>query len=112
MPGKHSRAKGAGYEREIANFLKSYGYDAKRSGQYQSQSSDAAPDVSGFPPFWVECKRMKRIVIHGWMQQAIESSQPADIPIVICRGDGKSSLVVIDLEDFMDAIEGEDNADR
>ena len=106
MPGKHSRGKGSGYEREIANYLKSFGYDAKRTGQYQSQTGNAAPDVSGLPGFWIECKRMKNIAIHKWMQQAIDASNLDDIPIVVCRGDNKESLVVIDLDDFMDVLRG------
>lgn len=104
MGGRKSRTKGRGYEIEIRDLLRSYGYDAKRSGHRQVQIGDGSPDVSGLPGFHPECKRRKGISIYKWIEQAEETEKEGRTPIVFCRGDHKESLVILRAVDFLDLI--------
>ena len=106
MGGRHSRRKGAQYERDIANLLKKHGYSkAVRSGHRQAQIGDGSGDVSGLPGFHIECKRVKRIGrIYDWMDQADRTCQSDDVRLVVCRADQRENLVVMRLGDFLEII--------
>lgn len=102
---KSQRDKGAGYERELcAYFSDRLGRVVKRN---IGQARDGGDDIT-IGKFRIEAKRRKRIGnIYGWRQQVIEASQPEDMPVVICRGDGKESLVILGLDDFTYLLRGE-----
>jgi hypothetical protein len=62
---------------------------------------DKGHDID-LPGFAIEAKRMARIgKVYEWMEQAVEQAKSADMPVVICRADGKESLVIVRLPDFV-----------
>lgn len=100
----NSRDKGKRFEREIANYLKEHGYDARRSAQYCGNTGDAA-DVVGLPGFHIECKHQERMCLYDWMDQAVRDSEKSgDTPIVIHKQNRKDTLVSMRLDDFMNII--------
>lgn len=65
----NSRQKGARGERELANVLKSYGYeDSRRGQQYCGSNGDA--DVVGLSGIHIECKRVEKLNLEKAMEQA------------------------------------------
>ena len=56
----NSKDKGKRFERDIANYLKEHGFDARRSAQYCGNTGDAA-DVVGLPGFHIECKHQEKM---------------------------------------------------
>lgn len=92
--GKMQRNKGAGYEREVCALLSDIlGREVKRN---IGQARDGGDDIT-VGPFRVECKRRAKVGnLYEWMAQVEAASKPGDIPVVICRGDGKKSLAVLD----------------
>lgn len=97
----NSKDKGARYEREIANILKTYGYDARRSAQYCGKSEESA-DVVGVPHIHIECKHYaNRAFDYSWMEQSIRDAH-GKVPVVIHRTDNKYNLVTMRLDDFID----------
>lgn len=100
----NSKDKGKRFEREIANYLKERGYDARRSAQYCGNTGDAA-DVVGLPGFHIECKHQEKMHLYDWMEQAIrDSAKSGDTPIVIHKQNRKDTLVTMRLDDFMNLI--------
>lgn len=100
----NSRDKGARFEREIANALKEYGYDARRTAQYCGNTGDAS-DVVGLPGFHIECKHQEKMHLYDWMEQAVrDSATTVETPIVIHKQNRKDTLVTMRFEDFMDVI--------
>lgn len=100
----NSKDKGKRFEREIANYLKERGYDARRSAQYCGNTGDAA-DVVGLPGFHIECKHQEKMHLYDWMEQAIrDSAKSEDTPIVIHKQNRKETLVTMRLDDFMNLI--------
>ena len=69
----NSRQKGARGEREAAELLRSYGFDAKRGVQYQGgpDSPDVKCDALGYH---VEIKRVERLVLDDAIKQARNES--------------------------------------
>ena len=65
----NSREKGARGERELAEFLRGYGYDSRRGQQYSGANGDA--DVVGLPGIHIECKRVEKTAINDWLEQAV-----------------------------------------
>jgi Holliday junction resolvase len=100
------RTKGATYEREIVNQIKdTLGIDVSRN---LTQTRDSGADIL-LDGYVIECKRRASISVYKWMEQAEDSCTFAQRPIVICRGDGKGSLVIMNLEDFLPLLGNELN---
>lgn len=93
--GLKSRRKGAAYEREIANAI-----GAKRN---IGQARDGGDDIT-HEGYRIECKRRARLgPMEGWMQQAVASCKDGDTPVVVCRGDGGESLVILRFTDWVES---------
>lgn len=100
----NSRNKGARGERELAELLRGYGYEARRGQQFSGANGDA--DVVGLPGYHIECKRVERLNIDEAMAQSIRDARENEIPIVCHRKDRKGWLVTIRFEDFMEVLNG------
>lgn len=99
----NSNRKGKVYEREIAAYLRDHGYtDAHRGQQYHGGAD--SPDVVGLDGFHIEAKRTERFDLYGALEQSRRDAGDGEIPIVIHRKNGKESVVVIALDDFMEVI--------
>lgn len=83
MAGRRSRNKGAAFEREIARRLRVVWPDARR-GIGQARSASEVSDVEG-TPYWIECKRCKKVNVKAAIKQAYEAREKQALhrPIVI-----------------------------
>lgn len=83
--GKLSRRKGRSHEQEVARLLrKVYGEGVKRG--WQARRGEDASDIEG-TPWWVECKRHRRVNVQAAFAQAEEARKRA--------GDGRPSLLAV-----------------
>ncbi len=90
---KSQRTKGATYEREVCALLSDIlGREVKRN---IGQSRDGGDDIT-IGHFRIECKRRARISVYEWLEQAEAAAKLGETPVVICRGDGKKSLAILD----------------
>lgn len=97
----NSKDKGKRFEREIANLLKDYGYDARRTAQYCGNTGDAS-DVVGLPGIHIECKAQEQMRLYEWMQQAIRDSEKSGkMPTVFHKKNYADILVTMRLDDWM-----------
>ena len=101
---KLAKDRGASYEREVCKALS----DALGSKvtRVLGQARDGGSDID-LGPFMIECKRRRKIAIYEWMEQAKVSSKGEKMPVVICRGDGKESLVIFRLDDAIKLMQNE-----
>lgn len=95
----NSKAKGKNGENELANLLKQFGYNTRRSVQYCGANGDA--DVVGIEGLHIECKRVERLNIDEAMEQARRDAREGEIPVVMHRKNRKKWLATVDLEEFM-----------
>lgn len=101
-----SREKGKRYEREIANWLKEHGYDARRTAQYCGNTGDAS-DVVGLPGIHIECKHVERANLHAWVDQAIRDSEgTGNLPCVFWKQNRMPQLVIMRRDDWLKLYEG------
>lgn len=119
--GKMSRNKGKVGERQLAGYLKEYGYDCRRGQQFSGKNGDA--DVVGLPGIHIECKRVERLNIEDAMAQSRRDARTDEIPVVMHRKNNCKWLVTMDLEQWINlynewntagipfAEEGEDNGE-
>ena len=96
----NSRNKGKRGELELANLLKSYGYETRRGVQYSGINGDA--DVVGLPGIHIECKRVEKLNIETAMDQSIRDARYGEVPTVMHRKNGKQWLVTMTLVDWME----------
>lgn len=68
--GRRSKNKGKTGERELANKLKDYGYNVRRSVQYNGKQEEGQPDLVGLEGIHVECKRVEKLNIYNAIDQA------------------------------------------
>ena len=95
----NSKQKGKAGELELSRKLKEYGYDAKRSVQYNGKDGQA--DVLGLPSIHIECKRVERLNLYDAMEQAKRDAKNGGAPTVFHRKNRSNWLVTMELDDFM-----------
>lgn len=104
VQGKASRDKGKRFERDIANFFKSYGIAARRTAQYCGKTGQAG-DVEGVPSVHIECKFVEKLNLEVAYAQSVRDAEAAgrsEIPIVIYKKSRKPAMVTMALEDWID----------
>ena len=100
----NGKRKGKEGELELAHKLKEYGYDAKRSVQYNGKDGQA--DVLGLPHIHIECKRVEKLNIYDAIAQAKRDAKNGDFPTVFHRKNRCNWLVTMELDEFMKLYEG------
>ena len=101
----NNREKGKRGEREFAEFLRSLGFEARRTQQYSGTAGTADVDSSAEGIHW-EVKRRTGIASLRFMEQADRDSLES-IPVVAMREDrGEWHLMIQgkDLEKFVSRI--------
>jgi len=98
MGGRASRAKGATFERKVAEIFREIYPEARRG--YQRRSGSDEPDVAG-TPWWIECKVGKGTpqVYRAWWQ-AMEATDGRAC-MVVSKQDRTEILVTLQLADLM-----------
>lgn len=107
--GRMSRNKGKTGERELANILKAHGYDARRTQQYCGANGDA--DVVGLPGVHIEVKRTESLSLYTALEQAESDAREGEIPVVFHRRNRKRWVAIMELENFLNMYQGEQNVD-
>ncbi len=95
----NSRTKGKVAEREIANILKGYGYDAHRGQQYSGLQGDA--DVVGVDGIHIEVKRREQFSDEPSLQQAERDARKGEIPVVFYRRSREKWKATMRMDMFM-----------
>lgn len=96
----NSRKKGARGEREIAEILRGYGYEARRSAQYCGNTGDAA-DVVGVAGLHIEVKYREQVRDEMYIEQAEHDARKGDLPLVFYRRSREQWKALLRLDTFM-----------
>jgi hypothetical protein len=107
VPRLNSKAKGAAYEREVADYLSGrLGARVQRTrSTIDGDGAQGAYDLAGLDGLAPECKRVEAIRLHEFFAQAVRNATGGRIPVVITRRNRVAtgdSLVVLKLSDFTD----------
>lgn len=96
----NSRSKGARGERELAEFLRGFGIEARRGQQFHGGVD--SPDVvcDGLPGFHLECKRVEAGNPYNWLAQS-ERDAGAKVPLVVHKRNRQDWIVILNLSDFL-----------
>lgn len=99
----NSKQKGKRGELELANYLKSKGFTARRTQQYAG-NKDGTSDVlcKELENFHIEVKRVEKLNLSEAMEQSMHDAELENkIPIVVHRKNRESWKVTINLDDFL-----------
>jgi Holliday junction resolvase len=96
----NSKQKGAAGERELARKLREYGYDVRRSVQYNGKAEDGQADLVGLPHIHIECKRTEALRLYDAVDQA-KRDATGEIPVVFHRKNNCEWLAILPLDEFM-----------
>ena len=95
----NSRDKGARGERELADFLRQHGVDARRGQQFHG--GPGSPDVvADIPGVHLECKRVEKGSLYDWMAQATRDAG-GKIPVVAHRRNNKEWVAILPMKDLL-----------
>ena len=97
----NSKQKGASGERELVRKLKEYGFQTRRSVQYNGKAEDGQADLLGLEGIHIECKRVERLNIYDAMAQANHDAKADELPTVFHRKNNAKWLVTMSLDSFM-----------
>ena len=103
--GAHSKRKGKSGELEVAAFLRTYGFEARR-GQQFSGGGDSPDVVHDMPGWHVEVKRTARQTnLTDAMNQAMQDKKTSEWPVVMHRCDRGIWMATVKLEDFLRLVQ-------
>ena len=97
----NSKMKGKRGEVEICRVLKGYGFEARRSVQYNGKAEDGQADIIGLDGIHAEIKRVERLNIYDAMTQANHDAKADELPTVFHRKNNAKWLVTMSLDDWM-----------
>lgn len=97
----NSRRKGAAGERELAHKLNDYGFDTRRTVQYNGKAEEGQADLLGLPNIHIECKRVEKLNLYDAMAQAIHDAKKGELPAVFHRRNHCEWLVTMRLDDWI-----------
>lgn len=103
MGGRHSRTKGAAYEREVARLVREAMPGATVRRGLQARGGREVPDVD-CPHFHLETKRGKLPSPRRALEQAkrdVEASGSGKVPVAVIRDDRAPAFVVMTLDDWL-----------
>ena len=100
----NSRDKGARGERELADFLRQHGVEARR-GQQFSGGADSPDVVTNMPDVHLECKRVEKGNLYEWLAQAKHDAQHK-LPVVAHRRNGKEWVAILPLGELIELLKG------
>lgn len=100
--GRKSRRKGARGENEVANILRTRGWDASRN-RIGVTVQDIVHDIPGVH---LEVKRAEKIQLQAWLRQAEDDAREGDHPAVVFRRSRDPWRVVIRFDHFLDLLDG------
>ena len=100
----NSREKGKRGERELANWLKERGHDARRGQQYAGGTD--SPDVicETLPGVQIEVKRTEKLNLYAALAQAQFDSLGQGIPTVWHRKNNREWVVILSAEKFLELL--------
>lgn len=114
MSGAMARRKGHGFERDIANKLKSEGIfpEAKRHLENQFQEA-LGYDLDNCGKYYIQCKRNRKYASITKIEEVQLAKLPKDaVPVLITRGDNTEPVVVLYLKDFIPLLKKEKELDE
>ena len=97
----NSKRKGSDGERELSHKLNDYGFNTRRSVQYNGKAEEGQADLVGLPGIHVESKRTERLNLYDAIAQAKHDSKRGELPTVFHRKNNCNWLVVMELDDWM-----------
>jgi hypothetical protein len=99
--GRSQRIKGRAWEQTVARLFRAlFGEKVKRG--WQTRAGSDAPDVDG-TPWFIECKKGKRIAILAALEQAKKASDGRP-PLAVTYEDRGDKIASMYLGDFMALI--------
>ena len=97
----NSKQKGKRGELEMCRVLKGYGFDVRRSVQYNGKAEGGEADVIGLKGIHIEIKRAEKLNIYDAIAQANHDAKPDELPTVFHRKNNCKWLVTMSLDDWM-----------
>ena len=99
----NSKQKGKNGELSLARKLREYGYDVRRSVQYNGKAEEGQPDLVGLPGVHIECKRTERLNLYDAVNQAKRDSEGTDdLPAVFHRKNNCDWVVIMPLDSWVE----------
>ena len=101
-PGRGARAKGANFERYLANYISDKTKLQAKRGLAQTRGGGAEVSDVDVKYVHIEAKRHKRCNIKAAMKQSVDdSSKSGKIPIAITKDDREPILCTMRLDDWI-----------
>lgn len=100
----NSNNKGKVGERELAEFLRSRGIEARRGQQFSG--GEGSPDVvHDLPNVHIECKRVEGGNLYRWLDQAMRDAGEK-VPVVMHRRNNREWVAILPLDRLIELLRG------
>lgn len=100
----NSKQKGKRGELELSHAINEYGFNTRRSVQYNGKEEEGQADLVGLPGIHVECKYTNALRLYSAVEQSVRDTKTTgmdELPVVFHRRNGKPWLAIMPLDVFM-----------
>lgn len=108
----NSKRKGAVGERELSHKLNEYGFDTRRTVQYNGKALEGNADLIGLPNIHIECKRNERLNIYDAIEQVKRDKKENELGGVFWRKNNCEWLVTMTLDDWIKLYKESEFSDK
>ena len=98
----NSKQKGKRGELELVHKLQNYGFNTRRSVQYNGKADGGQADLVGLPNIHIECKRVEKLNLYDAIAQAKHDAKAEELPTVFHRKNDSEWLVTMRLDDWIE----------
>lgn len=98
----NSKQKGKRGELELSHKLNEYGFNTRRTVQYNGKAEEGESDLVGLNNIHIECKRVEKLNIYDAIGQSKRDSKEGEFPTVFHRKNNCEWLVTMTLEDWIE----------
>lgn len=101
MGGKHSRNKGAGFERWVARKFKAIFPNVRRHLEFQREEAALGIDLVHLGRYRVQCKALARYAPITCINEVKIDPIEGGCPVLITKGDRLEPMVVLPFDEFL-----------
>lgn len=108
----NSKQKGKRGELELKRKLNEYGFDTRRTVQYNGKALEGNADLIGLPNIHIECKRNERLNIYDAIEQVKRDKKEDELGGVFWRKNNYEWLVTMTLDDWIKLYKESEFSDK
>jgi len=97
----NSKDKGRRGEQQLVKKLKEYGFETRRTVQYNGKAEEGQADLIGLPNIHIECKRTEKLKAYDFIDQVKRDKKSDELGVIFHKRNNCEWICILTLDDFI-----------